>query len=144
MTTRKKTTTKTTKVSTAKTSSFVDKVLQLSNKSQEQKEREAVEKFVKDSIIDCKTQITLIEISELPKLQLKKEQFQRTLGELTEEFEKSKFTIKPDFTQYVHARDEFRRKISTKQNEIARLDEEIRQENERLKQFNEILADLQS
>lgn len=127
---------------TTPTNNFVEKNLAELNKSEDVKQREAIQEFVDNATIEANTQITLIETSELPKLQqkLKKAQLAQTKAEKA--FEKARFTMSYSFEAFVGTREQALDAIEKAKDSVDAVNEEISDANNKLAQFKEILADL--
>ena len=102
MSTKKATTPKTV---TTVTNKFVKAVLAELNKTEAQKQQEAVEEFVETAVIDCVTQIGLQENSELPKAEMQVRKAERDLETAKKALVKARFSTNSSFDSYLSNRE---------------------------------------
>ena len=102
MSTKKATTPKTV---TTVTNKFVKAVLAELNKTEAQKQQEAVEEFVESSVIDCKTQIALQETSELPRAEMLVRKAENDLVKAKKALVKARFSTSSSFDSYLSNRE---------------------------------------
>jgi chromosome segregation ATPase len=123
---------------------FVQTVLSSLNKSCGQQQIEAIEKFRKNSIIQCKTQITLIQTSKIPLHNLVQEDVERELEEAQTAKQVAFYTPQNSFEQYIQEINSLSDKIAELEDKLVIIQEEIEDEQERIKSFQEIQAILES
>lgn len=123
---------------------FVQTVLSSLNKSCGQQQVEAVEKFRKNSIIQCKTQITLIQTSKIPLLNLAQEDIERELEEAKVAKQAAFYTPQNSFEEYIQGINDLSSSIAELEDKLEIIQEEIEDEQERIKSFQEIQAILES
>lgn len=121
---------------------FVAAVLKELNKSEQEKQLEAVQEFVESSVIECETQIALLKTAELPKAQQQLKKAQNQLAQAEKAFEKSRFSMATNFESYVANRESALDRIDEAKNAIAEAEQAIQNVQKRIAIFEEILADL--
>jgi len=124
--------------------SFVNRILSLLNKSEDQIQKEAVETFVADSIIECKAQIAFLQTSERPKKELEHKRETVKLQKLEKEFEETRYSIAPSFKLYIENRNVAKRAVSDQKAYIARIENDINNIIVQISEFKAVLEDLQS
>lgn len=127
-----------------KETSFVKKVLAGLNKTEAQKQEEAVVAFVEDAIIDCQTQIAHLTTSLIPTKELEIVRLKKDLEKAEKNFEIARFSIASSFNGYITNRNDAQYIISEVKSRIASKESQLNQLNSELKAFEEVLADLQS
>lgn len=122
-------------------SKFTQKVMEmnLANDSFDGK----VESFRKKSIIECNTQITILQTSKLPMLNLSKEETNRNIEEAKECKEKAMYTIADSFEKYIANINMYSTKIADLEEELETIDEDIEFIESQIKMYEEIKAVLE-
>jgi uncharacterized small protein (DUF1192 family) len=118
---------------------FVETVLEDLNKTEAQKQREAVETFVEYSAIECEQQIGMLE-AEIKKLKLNLNRKTREVTAAEKNVRKATFSIADNFAKYVHTRNLAKQALSTLNREAAIYNVEIGVKEAELAEYNELLS----
>ena len=121
---------------------FVTTVLADLNKTEQDKQKEAVETFVEDSVISANQQIATLETSTIPGLKLKLQRSQKSLEKAQKGYEKARFSISYSFESYVQGRENAKDNIEIAEVTLKNIQSEISDAETQLAGFKEILADL--
>ena len=121
---------------------FVTTVLADLNKTEQDKQKEAVETFVEDATISANQQIATLETSTIPGLKLKLQRSQKSLEKAQKGYEKARFSTSHSFEGYVQARENAKDDIESAQENLNYIQTEITNAETQLAGFKEILADL--
>jgi len=133
----------TAKTTTVKaTSKFAKAVLAELNKSEQQKQVEAVEEFVETARIDAEVQLGLLNNGELPKAEQKLKKAQAELAKAEKAYEKSRFTLCDNFKQYVSQRESALDSVDYAKRQVANAEQEITNVKAQIATYEEILSDL--
>lgn len=124
--------------------SFIEKALADLNKSDADLQREKLEMFVENSVIECETQIGLIKTSKIPTLQVELKRAENELKQANAAYDKVKYTMTSSFESYVSARNEATKKINKAEDKVASIKTDIQAAETLLESFVEILSDLNS
>jgi hypothetical protein len=128
----------------AKTSRFITAIIEDCNKSEQDVLIEEATIFIEDSIVECETQISLIQTSLLPSLNNKLMRANSALGKAQIAFEKSRYKTSSSFASYVDNRSTAEHSVDIAEQNIAVINCEIDDANEQLEKYEEILKDLKS
>jgi len=121
---------------------FKQKVLKGLNKTEKERQEEAVQTFIDDSIIECETQIALLETSYLPKAQNELKRANNSLDKAKKAYEDVKFSTYPSFEEYVEAREDALDNIDDAEGRVKSAENDIENINKQIAKFKEILSDL--
>lgn len=121
---------------------FEKKVKAELNKTEQEKQSEAIKEFVENSQIDCETQLALLKTSELPKAEQQLKKAELELQKAKKAFEKSRFTMTSDFESYVKQREEALDNVEYYESLVNDAKNAISNVSDRIATFEEILADL--
>lgn len=133
----------TTKATAVKaTSKFAKAVLAELNKSEQQKQVEAVEEFVETARIDCEVQLGLFRTGELPRAEQKLKKAQVELEKAQKAYEKSRFTLCDNFRQYVSQRESALDSVDYAKSQVANAEQEITNVKAQIATYETVLSDL--
>jgi len=121
---------------------FKQKVLKGLNKTEKERQEEAVQTFIDDSIIECETQIALLETSSLPKAQNELKRANNSLEKAKKLYEEQKFSTASNFEEYVEAREIAEDHLSYCEDNVKKAENDIQNINKQIAKFKEILSDL--
>jgi len=121
---------------------FVTKALAHLNKSDAQKQEEEVMKFVNRSIIATNTQIGQIKTSVIPTLELELAELNNGLNDAKEAFETTRYQVSSSYENYIQSRQRALNEITTWENKISSKEAQIKDANNKLNFFEEVLKDL--
>lgn len=129
--------------------SFVEESLKDYAKSEQETIREMVEEFAESGVIECETQITLIQTSEIPKLKQQLKQAEVKLARAEKNYQKIRFTaIQPgtknvlSFESFINARNLAKREVFNLETEVENIKNSIVATGAVLKDWEEVLSDL--
>lgn len=128
----------------AKTSRFITAIIEDCNKSEQDLLIEKATIFIEDSIVECETQISLIQTSLLPNLMNKRTRANNELSKAHTAFGKSRYKTANTFSEYVHYRTITEQNVDNAMNRVREIETEIEEANEQLEKYEEILNDLKS
>lgn len=128
----------------AKTSRFITAIIEDCNKSEQDLLIEEATIFIEDSIVECETQISLIQTSLLPNLMNKRTRANNELAKAQIAFGKSRFKTANTFTEYVMYRTRLEQNVDNAMNTVNDIETEIEEANQQLEKYEEILKDLKS
>jgi hypothetical protein len=97
-----------------------------------------VESFRKKSVIECNTQITLLQTSSLPLLLLSKEEIERNIEEAKTAKDKAMYTIADSFENYINSINQCSSKIADLEEELEGISEKIEYIESQIKMYEKI------
>jgi len=112
------------------------------NKSEQQKQVEAVEEFVETARIDCEVQLGLFSTGELPRAEQKLKKAQVELEKAQKAYEKSRFTLCDNFRQYVSQRESALDSVDYAKRQVANAEQEITNVKAQIATYETVLSDL--
>jgi hypothetical protein len=130
--------TKTTKQTENK---FVTKVLANLNKTEKELQKENIERFVEDSIVEAETAIAMVKTSKIPGYQNELKRLEVQLQRAKDNFEIVRFSTNTSFASYVAQRESALDNIEEVENKIQSKLNDINDAEAELKTLESILAD---
>ena len=129
----------------AKAQSFASQVLSHMNKDEKEVQKEFVDDTIEDYIIKCETQISIIDVTEVPTLK-------RELKAAKKAVTKSKATEKlgsldlkgGDFASFLAGLDGLEERVAESNHEVSRIESEIADLEVKSKKFKALLERLKS
>ena len=129
----------------AKKKSYQDEVLGRLNKDKETVQAEIVKDTVEDFTIECEAQISLIKASDIPSLTSKVTRAKRTVTKAKKALTESKYDISSgNFASFVGNINHAQAVVTSAENEVKRLSEQLAGKKAELKRMEELLATLKS
>ena len=121
---------------------FITIVLGNLNKTEQDIQKEKVEIFVEDSIIECQQQIATLETSEIPHLKLKLQREEKNLEKAKKNYDNARFSIASNFDNYVINRNKAQIAIEEAESVLDAIKSNIHDREQELEGYKEILKDL--
>jgi len=121
---------------------FVNKLFAEQNKSNDQKQMEALEEKVKKAQIACRSQISILETSSIPMAQLELESAELELTEAKSFLEKARFQDFTDYKDYVANKEEAKDAVEDAENAVKQAKQKIEDLQYQVKVHQENLEDL--
>jgi len=123
------------------TNKFVAAVLKTVNKDEKQIQKEKIEQFAQEALIDAQLELANVETGDLQKAKLKLARNQNQVVKAKKAFEESRFRTDKNFESYLAFREQARKKVYEAEQEVSQTEAEIKTFEDTIEQLKLIIAD---